>query len=274
MELSYVLLNEENRGDFDTVFPEGIALVPFRVAFAAVDEEGRILGAVSYILLNYEYLLDWVYVEPEVRRQGVGTQLVEEVFRIIVKTENLFPLTARFEYSNDDTELHTFFLSIKYMYTSYSHERYYVTKEDLRSSEGLKRSVNSEVTTEKFFDLSVAEQKKILTLLMMQETYVVGDYEQWKKTCVPELCRCVYAKNTLVDLIIMQRNPDGNMELSYLYGKYPKGLFQLLSETVKDLEALFPESNITFDAMNDESVKLAEHLFPKARKAHVYEAEF
>lgn len=229
---------------------------------------------VSYILANYEYSLDWLYVEPQVRRQGVGTMLLEEVFRAIVRTEDLFPLSAKFEFSDEDNELHTFFLSMKHMYTTYSHERYYVTKNDIRTSRGLRRQTGTDTVTELFFDKTEAEQKRILARLMREGTYEVTDYENWKKLCVPQLCRCVYVKNNLVDLIFMQKNPDGNIELSYLYGKYPKGLFELLAETVKDLERYFPGTNVTFEAVSEESERLAEHLFPRAKKAHVYEAEF
>lgn len=112
----------------------------------------------------------------------------------------------------------------------------------------------------------------ILSMLEREHTYEVADYQQWKRHCVPELCKCIYVKNNLVDLIFIQELPDHNLELAYLYGKYPQGLFELLYEIVTEIEALFPEADLTFEAMNDESVKLAEHLFPRARKAHIYEA--
>ena len=274
METSYVYINENNRIYFDRVFPKEIELAPFRVAVGVIDEERRVLGAISYILLNYEYSLDWIFVEPSVRRQGLGTQLVHETFRAMMHTGDLFPLSAQFEYTDENDELHTFFLSIRHVITTYSHERYYVTKDDIRGSVGLRRTQNSDVVSEYFFDKPEAEQKKVLSMLAREQTYEVADYERWKSSCVPELCKCVYVKNNLVDLIFMQKTADGNLELSYLYGKYPKGLFELLSETVKELEARYPDTRLTFDALSEDSVKLAEHLFPRAKKAHIYEAEF
>jgi hypothetical protein len=191
-----------------------------------------------------------------------------------MNTGDLFPLTAQFEYTDEKNELHTFFLSIRHMITSYSHERYYVTKDDIRSCTGLRRSQKTDVVLEKFFDKSEEEQKKVLNMLTREQSYEVADYERWKDRCVPELCKCVYVKNNLVDLIFMQKTTDGNLELSYLYGKYPKGLFELLSETVRKYETLFPDASLTFEAVNEDAEKLAEHLFPRARKTHVYESEF
>ena len=274
MKVSFVALNDENRIYFERVFPREIELESFRVAVGAIDEEGKVLGAVSYVLMNYEYSLDWLFVEPQVRLQGVGRELVDQVCRIIMNTGDLFPLTAQFEFSNEDDELHTFFLSIRHFITSYSHERYYVTKDDIKQSQGLRKVVKTGVTTELFFDRPVEEQKKLLNMLMREQSYEVADYDRWKKSCVPELCKCIFAKNTLVDLIFVQRTADGNLELSYLYGKYPKGLMELISETLSNLEVYFSDYRLTFDALSDEGIRLAEKLFPKAKKAHVYEAEF
>ena len=49
---------------------------------------------------------------------------------------------------------------------------------------------------------------------------------------------------------------------------------ELISETLSNLELYFSDYRLTFDALSDEGIRLAEHLFPKAKKAHVYEAEF
>ncbi len=274
MKTSFVQIVKENRRAFTSVFPDIIELSPYRVAVAAVDENGIILGAVSYVLLGFEYALDWLFVEPKVRRQGIGTRLVEKVFNIIMSTEDLYPLSAQFEFSDENNELHTFFVSIKDMYTSYSHDRYYITREDIRGSQGLHKSSKSDVNIQRFFDKSEAEQKKVLDMLMREESYEVADYELWKRNCVQELCKCVYVRNNLVDLIFMQKTSDGNLELAYLYGKYPKGLFELLIETVKELAILFPNVSLTFEAMNDESIRLAQHLFPRARRAKIYEADY
>ena len=275
MDVSFVLINEESREDFVSVLPLEIDMSPFRVSVGAVDDEGRIVGAVSYILMRYEYALDWLFVEPELRRRGIGTALVDEVIKIIMKTGDLFPLSARFEFSYDRHELHTFFLSMKRLFITYSHDRYYVTKEDINGAEGLGRSANPEIVTELFFDKPVSEEKKILGMTVSKKAeQKVADYDLWKKSWVPELCRCVFLKKNLVDLIFMQKTPDGNLQLSYLYGKYPKGLFHLLSETVRDLEKLYPGVKLTFEAISDDSIKLAQHLFPEAKKTHIYEADF
>lgn len=274
MDINFLLINKENRGNFTSVFPDTIELTGNRIAIVAYNEEGYVLGSVSCVMVGFQYDIDWIYIHPKIRRKGVGISLLDRVVRAIMDTGEIFPITARFEFSEDDKEMHTFFLSCNYMITNYSHERYYVTAEDIKGSSALHRAGNTETTSELFFDKPLEEQKKILAKLSYEETYDVDDYDRWKETCVPELCRCVYVKNNLVDLIFMQKLPDGNLELAYLYGKYPRGLFELLSATVSEMERLYPEANLTFEAMNEDSEMLAKHLFPKAKTVHIYESEF
>ena len=274
MNYSTVLIDDLNRKTFDGVIPETMSLSDTRVAVACVDDEDYILGAVSYQVVGFEYVIDWLYVEPRVRRQGVGTYLIDQVLRAVVQSGEILPVTAQFEFREDDDALHTFFLSFQIMETTYSHERYYVSPEDIKASDALHRSVKAEHKTVGFFDQSEKEQKMILSLLARQHTITVLDYEKWKAECVPELCQCIYINNNLVDLIFMRKLSNDNLELSYLYGKYPRGLIELLGSTVSKMETLFPGASLTFDAMNDESKQLAKHLFPKSKTTHIYEAEF
>lgn len=274
MDINFVLINDSNRESFRSVFSDDIEMTGNRIALAAYNDEGYVLGSVSCVLVAYQYNIDWIYVHPKVRRQGIGIRLLDRIVRTIMETGEIFPITARFEFSEDDREMHTFFLSSNYMITNYSHERYYVTTDDIRGSSALHRAGNTETTSQLFFEKPEEEQKKILAMLSYEQTYDVEDYDRWKEYCVPELCRCVYVKNNLVDLILTQKHADGNLELAYLYGKYPRGLFELLSSTVSEMERLYPQATLTFEAMSDESEQLAKHLFPKAKTVHIYEAEF
>lgn len=274
MNYSCVLIENDNKKEFDSVFPATLDIIDSRVAVACVNDEDYILGAISYQVVGSEYVIDWLYVEPDARRQGVGTYLIDQVLRAVANSGEILPVTAQFEFREDDDELHTFFLSCQIMNTSYSHDRYYVSPDEVKASDALHRSIKAKHSIELFFDKPIDEQLKILHMLSIHETYDVTNYEAWKQECVPELCQCIYVNNNLVDLVFMRKLSNGNLELSYLYAKYPRGLLELLASTVAKMEALFPSASLTFDAFSDEYKMLADHLFPKARKTQVYEAEF
>ncbi len=278
MNIVYNLIEDDNREDYAGVFPETIELTDNMVAVAACDvDSGYVVGAISYSLVSYEYVIDWIYVEPDFRRKGIGVGLVNEVLRAVMQSGDRFPVIAQYENNSEgesDAEMHLFFLSCDNMTTSYSHDRYYVKAEDIKNVDKLHKTTTSELTTQEFFEQSENDQKKILRMLGATQNYEVIDYDKWKEECIKELCNCVFVKNNLVDLIFMKRLKDMNVELAYLYGKYPKGLLELLSTTVSRLETLYPKASLTFDAMTDESQLLATHLFGKAKKVHIYEAEF
>ncbi|MBR1670998.1 MAG: GNAT family N-acetyltransferase [Butyrivibrio sp.] len=274
MNIDYVVVVEENREYFADVIPDVIALKDNRVAVAAVDDDGRVLGAISYVAINYAYEIDWIYVLPDVRRQGIGLSLVDEVLRAVMLSGERLPVTARYEFTEEDQQMHAFFLSCTNMMTSYSHERYYIKASDIKSSEVLHSMRTEDLIIQPFFDETEQDQKEILGMLSNQNSFSVSDYDEWKKECVQELCQCAYLKNNLMDFIFFRKLADGNLELSFLYSKNPKGLLELLVTTVSKLETLFPGTSLTFEAMGDESEKLARHLFPGAQTVHIYEAEF
>ena len=272
MKINYTLIDESNMADFEPVLPKRFEFHDNRATIGAYDDGGYVLGAISYAIMGFEYEIDWLYVHPLARRNGVGLGLVDQVIKAVFGTGDLYPVTASFETSDEDNALHSFFLSCDSLTTEYSHERFYVTPEDIRRISLPHNAGNAQMKSVLFFDKPMEEQKKILAYLDYEDIYSVVNYEKWKQRCIPELCRCIYVKNNLLDLIFMCKMPDGNIELSYLYGKYPKGLISLLGGIASDMALFFPEVSLIFDAMSDESLSLAEHLFPKARKVHVYEA--
>ena len=273
MEINYLQVNKNNLDLFMPVLPDGLVLADNRVTIGAFDEDEGCLGAVSFSLVGFEYVIDWIYVDEQFRLRGIGRSLINTVIDIVMKTGDRYPITARFEYDGENS-LYIFFLSLPDILTDFSHKRYYITSNDIRNITSLRKPSGQSTSTEPFFARSVNEQKRILAKLEYEETYTVADYDKWKETCEQDLCLGVFAKNNLLDLIIMTRLPGGNLELSYLYGKYPKGLMELLSDTVEKIEQLFPEAQLTFEAMNEASVSLADHLFPKAKTALIYEAEY
>ena len=274
MNVDYVLITEDNRDDFEVVIPDAMKMGGNRVAVAAVDEKDRILGAVSYQMINYQVEIDWIFVEPEVRRKGIGSGLITEVLKALMHTGELLPVVAYFEYDEEDDELHSFFLSCENLMTSYSHDRFYVKQKEIQESNMLHGGAGAAKRFDNFFDLEEKRQKSILNMLRMDQFYSVSDYEAWKKSCVPKLCRCSFDNNELSNLIFMKKRTDGNIELSFLYAKNPKGLLELLCEITDDLEKAFPMSDLVFDAINPESERIAKHLFPDAKIVHIYEADF
>ena len=274
MKYNYIQISEDNRDAFADVLPEKLKLKGKRVAVGAVDDEGTVLGAMSYILMEYEYIVDWIYVEPEMRRNHIGTGFIDLIIKMMRETGDAFPLTIRYEFADDDRLLHHFFISLSYMDSDYSHERYYITADEIKNASLPKRNADHEMKITNFFDETYDEQLKLLATIAAGGEYFVDEYSEWKEQCVSELCRVLYVGEEAVDLIFVQRLSDGNLELSYLYGKDPVGLLELISMSITDMIKLYPNASLVFDAINEESLKIAEYLFPDSKSVHIYEAGF
>ncbi len=271
MTQSYVLLDKKNRKDFTSVFPEVIPDEGNRISLGAYREDGAVLGAVSYVLINYRYDIDWIYVTPAARLQGVGMGLFHEITGIISGTMERYPLCAQFPLSEEDPCLHRFFLSCPGVDVSYSHERYFVTAEDLKAIKPLQRKSESRFRSAGFFDEPLQWQKRTLAMLSRSEQFSVADYEAWKNECAPELCKCLMIQNNLVSLLFVQKDKK-DLELSWLYSDYPPGLQTLLADAVADANRFYPKASLSFEAINEKSDQLARHLFPEARHTAIYEA--
>ncbi len=273
MNLTYVLLEKDNRESFESVYPSVIPDEPDRVSIGAASKKGEVLGAVSFVYVNCQINIDWLYVNPLVRNQGVGRGLVMEIIRMIRKTGERYPLVARFPVTEEDTSLHRFFLTMEEFEVSYSHDRYYVTAEDLRKQKRFRKMLEEDQSPVRFFEEPIETQKLILALLESEQVYSVGDYEKWKENCVPELCFSLVMDDTLAGLIFVQKKGK-DLELDWLYSKYPPALYSILKTTLEETKRLYPEADVTFEVMNDEARRLAEKSFPEAKRAYIYEAHW
>ena len=273
MEILYVLLNKTNRADFKNVYPSVIPEEGNRISLGAYREDGAVLGAVSYALTNYQYDIDWLYVTPGARRCGVARGLIQQIMKIISKTGERYPISARFAVSEEEHSLHRFFLALPDVELDHSHERYFVTAEDLRSVTMFQRKAENKLKTRAFFDEPFDWQERTLALLERTQEFSVMDYEAWKKDCVPELCKCLMVQKNLVSLIFVQKEKN-DLSLSWLYGNYPPGLITLLGDALAEANRLYPKAALTFEAINENSEQLAKRLFPNARTTPIYEAWF
>lgn len=272
MKLSYVVIDEAHRKTFDTVLPETYRIREDAVALGALNEEGDILGALCWELTDIQYQVEWIYVIPEIRRKRVGTGLMKQLFSAITGSAQRYPVVAQFPFSREDQNLHSFFLSISEMEVNFSHERYVVRPDQIRSSGMLHRMQSPRYEEQLFFELPEARQKQVLTKLWLNAGYFVHGYKEWRRGCVPELCRCIFREEKLLNLAFVQMTPDRNLELSYLYSQSPAGLAELIASLAREAEARYPESELIFDAVNEEADHMAGRVFRNPEPIHIYEA--
>ena len=271
-EYQYLFIDESNQLDFDTLLPRGFATEENRVCIGIADETDTLLGTVSYSLIRFEYVIDWIYVEPSAREHGVGAHLLDKVIETVMATGDLFPITARFPYMDSTYPIFCLFQSNEKMMISYSHERFMISAEEIRKAENLHMHLSMRSTL--FFDLPEDEQKAILSEMESGHGYVIDSYERWKRSMVQPLCRCIFAEGELVDLVLIKRLLNGDFEVSFAYSKKGIGLIAIFAAVTAEVEEKYPDATLSFDTMNEKGEQLALKLFPDATSIPIYEAVY
>lgn len=272
--LNYLLIDASHQKDFSSVLPECMVTAGNVCAIGVYDDKGSVLGALAYRCEHFHYDVEWIFVDPAVRRNGIGTSLLHRLFSIIGGTGERYPITLQVPYTQQEPDFYYFLLTQQCADLGFSHDRYYVKAEDIRTSGGLHREWNFVLEQKLFFDLSKPEQERILRQLEQERVFFALDTEDWDRGCVPSLCRVILVNNNLMNLILVKELDSGILELVFLYSKYRRGLEELLLTDAKEVEEHYPDRELIFDAMTEQSRHIAKHLFPNARVVHIYEGEW
>lgn len=272
MTTFHVMVNLENYQAFQGVLPPDLISGKERVAVGSCDGEGAVLGAVSLTLIDYQYTIDWIYVNEQARRRGVGSALMSRVFSVITGTGEVFPVSVFFPASPQREELYWFFKSIPGMTVSYSHQRTQIMPEAIRSSKALHRKIKERKNWQNLFALPASLQKQVMSEMNRLGQYVVSDYDEWKALMIPELCRCAFTGDSVSGILLVSSFSKEFLRLSYLYSTNVATLAEGLLQAVKIMEHSFPEKGLVFEALTEESQKLTDKLFPEAEQTDIYEA--
>lgn len=273
-QLNYLLIDPGHQKDFSGVLPECLVTCGNTCAIGVYDDEGYILGAIAYRCEHFHYYVEWIFVDPAVRRQGIGSSLLRRLFTIIGGTMERYPVTCQVPFSEEEPEMYDFLLTQQCADLCFSHDRYHLKPQDIQNSKVLRRERSLTLEQTLFFDLSEQEQRKILQGLDREGVFNTAGMQDWSKGYIPSLCRVIYVQNTLMNLIFVKELPDRNLKLAFLYSKYPRGLAELVYAAVQEMEAHYPNKTLLFDAVTPESRQLAAHLFPNAKPEHIYEGEW
>ncbi len=274
MVTEFVLVKDEQSKFFSSVLPPDYAAGGDRISIGCYGGDGAVLGAVSFVFIHYQIELDWLFVEPAVRRNGIAKELMDHVIAFASETMEFYPISATYCLGEGVDPVHEFFVSYNKMDVVYSHDRFFLSPCDIAITPYLYKKLMKRLEHKNFFDHPPAVQKYILSSIAKQENYYVGDFETWKKQCVKDLCLCNLAGNTVMDIVLVQRKHDGDFDLSFIYSKYSEGLLCTLISLIRTTELRYPGAKITFDAEKEEEYKLAKKLFPDSQTRQVFEASW
>ena len=271
MAIELVHLTPENSKDFESVIPSQV-LIPGEIfAIGAYDTSGEVCGAICAKYQDFEYQIDWLYVSPSYRRRGVASMLLNEFESFMNLTGEIYPVTGLFEAPYDDLSLYGFFLSKEKFDISYSHQRYYVSFNEIFNNKRLKTEIEIDIEEKEFFSLPMKIREEILSEICADGQYAITDKELWAERCEKKLCRVATLEGEMCAAIFIADREDIDLELSYLYSTNVWATKKLLCSVAGIINKDYKGSGIIFDVINKESEIMAKKLFPTAKKVFVYE---
>ncbi len=268
----YIEINDENKGDFSTVLPE-LLMDHIGLSVGAVNSKDEVCGAISLSFDGVQYDIDWIYVTPEMRLKGVGRGLISEVKRMVDRI-GICPIYARFD-PMDNSGLYEFFLSLDSSHmvvdVTYSHDRYEVSAQDFLHSEHLKMKKDPQFMADRLWELEEDKIEGIMGLVL--ENYSIRDPEVFMETCEKNLCFAILDDNRILGVMVVQKLPDGDLLLSYIYSREIRATASLLMAAALGLKRNYKNKKIYFDVVSREAEIMAKKFFPEARPIHIYEAD-
>ena len=270
--MNYILANKDNIIDFESVLPE-IFIEDNSRSIVAYEDDGTVCGAVSVSRADIYYDIDWIYVTPQKRLLGIGRGLIMEVKKM-VNAIGLCPIHAIFD-TSDDNGLYEFFVSISspdmVVDVEYSHDRYVVSVGDFVEYPALKKEHQVKYTPKYFFELDETEKNRVLGKAVGNLT--ITDEKSLPSSCEKKLCIAVFEYKSPVGFMMVQKDMEGDLHLTYLYANDGMALYGMLKYTEIILRKKYMDRKIYFDAVTVQSERLARNVFPNAAVHKMYEAE-
>ena len=270
--MNFTRIDQELAEDFASVLPEQPSLGT-GVSIGAYDDDGGVCGAVTVSFDGERYDIDWLYVDPAARLQGVGRALIEEVRKLIGEI-GFCPLYARFD-TGDDNGLYEFFTSIDNdilpVDITFSHVRMELNAADIYENEYLKKYTPLSFTPIRFWNAS--EELKNTMLALAEEHLTVLNEEKLKARCAENLCLAIIQEGNPLSFMLVEKTVTDDLVITYLFSKDPKALLTLIKIACTWLKQNYKDKTIYFDTISPEGMFLAEKLFPNEKKLPVYEAE-
>ena len=275
--MNYTIVDFVNFKKFISVIPDSLASDDMGISLVAYEDDGSICGGVSLSFDSEEYNIDWLYVIPEKRRQGVGRGLVFEVIKL-VRFSGIAPVRIQYD-ATQKNGIHDFIQALEIdgfpPSVTFSHDRYTVSvgnfldSDFIRTLKKRKRPMGYDID----FLLNMDKNVKKEAYSLAMDHFNILDEKQFENSCEKLLCLAVRGSGKLLSLSLAQRLPSKALKLSYLYADDPKALLCMLLEFASTIVNFDREETIYFDTVTDESSHLAKKLFPDAIPEKIYEAE-
>lgn len=267
--MDIILVDGSRTKQFEDVLP--VIPAPRLVKIIGVQMDGVPCASLVFEIMDGVYRISWLYVQPNYRRQGIGTKLLDIVCGFIYRKTDK-SLTISYKTESEYTKiLDHMLLARGFELTRHSVLNYRVTRQEILQIpfwRSIPLGSKGKSTVCSIGELSLVRLKEMIAQNEKNRNYLVSraDYLSIDSTRSKVLMRDKEVKGLL---LLESTEREGVMQMPVLYISQEYNDIKMLGVLIQEalLAAFQPPTSmqiLEFRCINEESEKLARHLFPNS----------
>ena len=209
--------------------------------------------------------LQWLYVEEDFRNQGIGNELMTELYRILNQAE-VFPVLCDIPFPEEYNELCAFLEDWGFTFGLIDKYEFRTTLENLKQNKNFAgKKVTGQVAS--LEDLKSADWNQLRKLL--QDEPQVLEILQTKDLYEPQISCVCWKKDKIQAMLLVRNVADDQLIPELLLGFSTSSsaeIYQLLLNAIDKAGKKYPaHTQILVSCQTAESANLIAYLFPDAQ---------
>lgn len=232
----------------------------------AVNDEDEALGILAFAEEADGFHITRLYVEEEVRRQGIANMLVSKLLDFVETTGLYMDIEA--EFTSEDSGLFEYFMNQPYFNLHEKGRIFSFSADTIKSSlSKLNFGEHGTHNIHCFFEQPSFRQREVLSDLKKQGVFVINDMAEWRNDCCNDLCVCTIASDGKIDsFVFVEDRNDEMLTLSYINASSPAKIIELIGYVFRKYENLDIKKGFVVEPVSEAGNKLMMKILPDSDK--------
>ncbi|MBP5310787.1 MAG: GNAT family N-acetyltransferase [Lachnospiraceae bacterium] len=232
------------------------------VRFAAIDEKDNIVGLIRLENEMGAISITDIYVEPDARRQGIGTYLLQSVLNMIGDIDLFLNVEIRFPLDDDTRELYEFIKFQDNFSVTEEDKVFHVSAKDRKKLKVWSKLAGNSTDAKPFFEMSKKQIKEFYK--KMRELDHDEPIPEDEETLEKNLCFARIENNNVIGALFVQRYEAAKqLMVSFIYseGDGPATLSNLISAAAEVAENEYKDYEFIFTSENPKIFGMVDGIF-------------
>ena len=232
------------------------------VRFAAIDEKDNIVGLIRLENEMGAISITDIYVEPDARRQGIGTYLLQSVLNMIGDIDLFLNVEIRFPLDDDTKELYEFIKFQDNFTVTEEDKVFHVSAKDRKKLKVWSKLAGNSTDAKPFFEMSKKQIKEFYK--KMRELDHDEPIPEDEETLEKNLCFARIENNNVIGALFVQRYEAAKqLMVSFIYseGDGPATLSNLISAAAEVAENEYKDFEFIFTSENPKIFGMVDGIF-------------